>query len=131
MAIMFRTSQLSSSLRSRPLMKVGIRAGTSVIERIATPIMAKLLVKAKGWNVLPSCPVKANTGTNDKRMIITEKKIGRPTMRQAGMTISRVSPVIFLCGGRNGPSGGAWRFPPSRWPGPPGCRWRWRCPRAT
>ena len=31
-------------------------------------------------------------------MMITEKKIGRPTMRQAGMTISRVSPVIFWCG---------------------------------
>ena len=28
-------------------------------------------------------------------MIITEKKIGRPTVRQAGMTISRVSPVIL------------------------------------
>ena len=53
-------------------------------------------VNAKGWNVLPSCPVKANTGMNDSRMIITEKKIGRPTMRHAGMMISRVSPVIFL-----------------------------------
>ena len=56
MPIMFRTSQLSSSLRSRPLMKLGIRAGTSVIEKIATPIMAKLLVKARGWKVLPSRP---------------------------------------------------------------------------
>ena len=68
------------------------------MERTATPIMAKLLVKASGWKVLPSCPVKANTGMNDRRMITTEKKIGRPTVRQAGMTISRVSPVIFGAG---------------------------------
>ncbi len=31
-------------------------------------------------------------------MIITEKKIGRPTVRQAWMTISRVSPVDPLPG---------------------------------
>ena len=31
-------------------------------------------------------------------MIITEKKIGRPTVRQAWITISRVSPVIFSSG---------------------------------
>ncbi len=78
-------------------MKLGIRAGTRVIERIATPIIAKLLVKARGWNILPSWPVRANTGMNDNRMINTEKKIGRPTMRQAGITISRVSPVMRLC----------------------------------
>ena len=48
MWIRLRTSQLSSSLRRRPRMKVGIKAGTSVIERIATPIMAKLFVKASG-----------------------------------------------------------------------------------
>ncbi len=29
-------------------MKLGINAGTSVIERIATPTMAKLFVKASG-----------------------------------------------------------------------------------
>ena len=74
---------------------MGISAGTSVIESIATPSMAKLLVKASGWNVLPSWPVRANTGMNEIRMIITEKKIGRPTVRQAGMTISRVSPVTL------------------------------------
>ncbi len=76
-------------------MNVGISAGTSVIERIATPIIAKLLVNASGWNVLPSWPVSAKTGMNESNMIITEKKIGRPTVRQAGMTNSRVSPVTF------------------------------------
>ena len=95
MSMKLRTIQFSSSLRSRPWMKVGIRAGTSVIERSATPIMAKLLVKASGWNSLPSRPREQNTGMNDSSMISTEKKIGRPTVRQAGMTSSRVSPVTF------------------------------------
>ena len=54
---------------------------TSVIEKIATPTIAKLFVNASGWKVLPSCPVKANTGMNDRRMIITEKKIGRAEVR--------------------------------------------------
>ena len=76
-------------------MNVGISAGTSVIERMATPIMAKLLVNASGWNVLPSWPVRAKTGMNESRIIITEKKIGRPTVRQAGITSSRMSPVTF------------------------------------
>ena len=83
-------------------MRLGISAGTSVIETTATPTMAKLFVKASGWNVLPSRPLSAKTGANDSRMIITEKKIGRPTVRQALMTISRVSPSI-RCPGRNGP----------------------------
>ena len=76
-------------------MKVGIRAGTSVIDRTATPIMAKLFVNARGWNVFPSMPCNENTGRNEIRMIITEKKIGRPTVRQAGMISSRVSPRTF------------------------------------
>ena len=77
-------------------MKWESSAGTSVIEMMAMPIMAKLLVNASGWKVLPSCPVRAKTGMKDIRMIMTEKKIGRPTVRQAGITISRVSPVIRL-----------------------------------
>jgi len=62
---------------------------------MATPTIAKLFVNASGWNVLPSCPLRANTGMNDSKMIITEKKIGRPTVRQAGITSSRMSPVTF------------------------------------
>ena len=77
-------------------MNVGISAGTSVIEMIATPIMAKLLVNASGWKVLPAWPERANTGMNEIKMISTEKKIGRPTVRQAGMTNSRMSPVTRL-----------------------------------
>ena len=61
-------------------MKIGIRAGTSVIEISATPTMAKLLVNASGWNIFPSGPLSANTGRNERSMISTEKKIGRPTV---------------------------------------------------
>ena len=77
-------------------MNVGIKAGTSVIEIKATPIMAKLLVNASGWNSLPSRPLSMNTGMNDSSMINTEKKIGRPTVRQGPMTSSRMSPLTFL-----------------------------------
>ena len=37
-----------------------------------------------------------NTGTNDSSMISTEKKIGRPTVRQGSITSSRMSPVTLL-----------------------------------
>ena len=37
--------------------------------------------------------MRAKTGRNERIMISTEKKIGRPTVRQAWMTISVVSPV--------------------------------------
>ena len=86
-SIIVRTSQFSSSDLIRPRRKIGISAGTSVIDRIATPISANVLVHASGWNIFPSRPVRAKTGRNDRIVIRTEKKIGRPTVRQAGMTI--------------------------------------------
>ena len=41
-----------------------------------------------------------NTGTNDRSMISTLKTIGRPTVRSAGITTSRVSPATSPCGNR-------------------------------
>ncbi len=41
---------------------------------------------------MPSIPVNAKTGMKESKIIITEKKIGRPTVRHAGSTIARVSP---------------------------------------
>ena len=43
-SIIVRTSQFSSSDRMRPLRKIGMSAGTSVIESSATPIRANVLV---------------------------------------------------------------------------------------
>ena len=68
-------------------------AGTSVIDRSATPTRANVLVYASGWNIFPSRPERAKTGRNERIVIRTEKKIGRPTVRHARMTISVVSPV--------------------------------------
>ena len=76
-------------------MNVGISAGTTVTEMRAVPSRARLLVNASGWNSFPSRPDSMNTGTNDRSIISTEKKIGRPTVRSAGITSSRVSPVTF------------------------------------
>src|SRR4051794_40813027 len=78
--IIVRTSQLSFSDLIRPFRKIGIKAGTRVIARIATPMSANVLVYAKGWNIFPSRPESANTGKNDRIVIKTEKKIGRPTV---------------------------------------------------
>ena len=66
-----------------------------MIDRIATPISANVFVYASGWNIFPSRPESAKTGRNERIVMSTEKKIGRPTVRQAGMTISVVSPVTF------------------------------------
>ena len=52
--------------------------GTSVTAMTVAASTAKVLVKASGWNSLPSCPVSANTGTKASRMMAIEKKTGRP-----------------------------------------------------
>jgi hypothetical protein len=41
------------------------------------------LVNASGWKYFPSRPESMKTGTNDRSMMRTEKKIGRPTVRHA------------------------------------------------
>ena len=41
--------------------------------------MAKVLVKASGWNILPSMPVSAKTGTKARMMMTMAKEMGRPT----------------------------------------------------
>ncbi|MFO0957880.1 MAG: hypothetical protein U0800_10540 [Isosphaeraceae bacterium] len=51
------------------------------------------MVIAKGRNIFPSIPPRASTGRNDSSMMSTEKKIGRPTSRQALATIGRTSPA--------------------------------------
>src|SRR3954465_2470007 len=86
-AVIVRTSQESSSDLIRPRRKIGIRAGTSVIASTATPISANVLVQASGWNIFPDRPVSAKTGRNERMVINTEKKMGRPTVRQAGMMV--------------------------------------------
>ena len=84
MLMKLRTIQLSASPLSWPRMKTGISAGTSVIASIATPIMANLLVKASGWNSLALLPAEGEDRQKTISMMIsTEKKIGRPTSRQA------------------------------------------------
>ena len=42
------TIQFSSSLRRWPFKRIGIKAGTTVTDRIDTPTSAKLFVKASG-----------------------------------------------------------------------------------
>ena len=87
-----RTTQLSRSPRIRPLRKIVQSAGTSVTASTATVSRANDFVTASGRNIFPSIPPSAKTGRNDRSMITTEKKIGRPTAWQAGSTIARTSP---------------------------------------
>ena len=64
------------------------RTGTSVTDRTVAPVIAKVFVNARGWNSLPSWPVRANTGMKARMMIAIEKKIGRPTRRVASETVA-------------------------------------------
>ena len=64
--------------------------GTSVTARIVEPTIAKVLVKASGWNILPSIPVSANTGMKARMMMTIAKKIGRPTSFAALSVISQM-----------------------------------------
>ncbi len=74
-------------------MKIVQSAGTRVIASTETVRSANVLVKASGRNIFPSIPPSANTGRNDRSMMTTEKKIGRPTSTHAGRTIARRSPL--------------------------------------
>jgi hypothetical protein len=56
---------------------------------MAEPIMEKVLVKASGWNSLPSCPSSMKTGTKESTMMAREKKIARPTCLALVMITSR------------------------------------------
>ena len=61
--------QLSSSLCSLPRTRNEHRTGTSVTAMKVDPTIANVLVKARGWNIFPSRPVRAKTGTNARMMI--------------------------------------------------------------
>ena len=62
--------------------------GTKVTAMTVAASTAKVLVNARGWKSLPSCPVRAKTGTNASRMIAMEKNTGRPTSRVDSRTVS-------------------------------------------
>ncbi|EKD68311.1 MAG: hypothetical protein ACD_47C00709G0001 [uncultured bacterium] len=98
MLMKLRTIQLSSSLYIRPLINIGMRAGTRVIESRETAIRANVFVKASGWNILPSMPDNAKTGRKDITIISTAKNIGLPTILHGSISISVVSPLIWPSG---------------------------------
>ena len=71
-----------------PRMNQYMSTGTRVMAMIAEPTMEKVLVKASGWNSFPSCPSRRKTGTKERTMIASEKKIARPTCLAEAMTVS-------------------------------------------
>src|SRR5580765_4412830 len=74
-----RLTGLALSGLNLPRMKNEISTGASVTTRIASTTMIKVLVYANGWNNLPSCPVRRNTGRKDVIMMIVQKKTPRET----------------------------------------------------
>jgi len=50
-------------------MKTATAAGTNVTERIIAPSNAATTVKAIGWNIFPSTPVRAKIGKYTTMMI--------------------------------------------------------------
>ncbi len=53
--------------------------------------MAKVFVKARGLNILPSWASSRNTGKKEMIMMINEKKIALPTCLAARMTVLELS----------------------------------------
>ena len=76
-------------VRRGPRMRMVIRTGTSVIDNAEAKTMMKVLVKASGLNMRPSCASSKKTGTKEMTMMASEKKIGRPTCLAASRTICR------------------------------------------
>ena len=68
-----------SSAMILPLMKITIKIGTIVTDKIAPISIANVLVKARGLKSLSSCPLKANIGKNEITIIINAKNMGLPT----------------------------------------------------
>ena len=62
-----------------PRMKISISTGTRVIARTDENPIARVLVQARGRNILPSCASSRNTGRNETTMMMSEKKMGGPT----------------------------------------------------
>src|SRR5512139_1472162 len=76
-----------SGFRFLPLMKRVMSTGTMVMARMEEAAMAKVFVKARGLNILPSWASSKNTGMKEMMMIIKEKKIALPTCLAAWMTV--------------------------------------------
>ena len=60
-----------------------------MIDNAEAHTMMKVLVKASGLNMRPSCASSRNTGTKEMTMMASEKKIGRPTCLATSTTIYR------------------------------------------
>ena len=84
-----------------PRTNKAIAAGTKVSERIKAANKAMTTVKAMGWNIFPSTPLKAKIGTYTIKIIITPNTLGRITSMVDSLTIRNRSasagtlPCIF------------------------------------
>ncbi|MOA70439.1 hypothetical protein D3C78_1993180 [compost metagenome] len=58
-----------SSSFTLPVTNMAIAAGTKVTDRTIAPSSAITTVKAIGWNILPSTPVRAKIGRYTTMMI--------------------------------------------------------------
>ena len=63
---------MRDSGRIRPRRKIGISAGTSVIDSSDENISASVLVHASGRNIRPSCASSKNTGRNETTIMMSE-----------------------------------------------------------
>ena len=78
-------------------MKKDIKAGASVITKMASTNSIKVLVKASGLNNFPSWPVSMNTGKKEAMIIIVEKKTPLETcLHDRSIIPKRISSGITL-----------------------------------
>ena len=77
-----------------PRTKIATAAGTNVTEKIKAPSKAATTVKAIGWNILPSTPLKAKIGKYTSIIINTPKTAGLNTSRVLITTSFRRSSIV-------------------------------------
>src|SRR5579875_3676685 len=77
--------------RSLPRIKISMRTGTKVMDKIEEMLMDSVLVQASGLNMRPSWACKRKTGRKETTIITSEKKRAGPTSLAASIKIRRLS----------------------------------------
>jgi hypothetical protein len=72
-------------------MKLRVSIGATVMARMAAPIREKVLVSTRGENSFLSWPVRNSMGAKDMIMMITEKNMDLPTVREESSMIEILS----------------------------------------
>src|SRR5579884_1545200 len=99
MACVKRETGFSDSGRSLPRIKISIRTGTRVMDKIDEMLMDRVLVQVSGLNMRPSWASSRKTGRKETTMITSEKKSAGPTSLAPAIRMRRRSRAVTSGGG--------------------------------